>query len=125
MPKLLVQPHLSSVTRRAPQAQRNTMATMTITVGDAPSAVKKPSAPKPQLYSEHGVPKKEGDPPLGIAYDADGLPVPVFTSVRERRARSHEPHRTGRSTARTTAPSTRRVGAGAPGSRARSSSRTM
>jgi len=61
---------------------------MTITVGDAPSAVKKPSAPKPQLYSEHGVPKKEGDPPLGIAYDGDGLPVPVFTSVRDRRARS-------------------------------------
>ena len=53
------------------------MATMTITVGDSTGAVKKPSAPKPQLYSEHGVPKKEGDPPLGIAYDADGLPVPV------------------------------------------------
>ena len=64
------------------------MATMTITVGDSTGAVKKPSAPKPQLYSEQGVPKKEGDPPLGIAYDADGLPVPVFTSVRERRARS-------------------------------------
>ena len=60
------------------------MATMTITVGDATSAIKKPSAaPKPQLYSEHGVPKKEGDPPLGIAYDADGLPVPARTSVRE------------------------------------------
>ena len=65
------------------------MATMTITVGDATSAIKKPSAPKPQLYSEHGVPKKEGDPPLGIAYDADGLPVPVCTRVRERRARSY------------------------------------
>ena len=66
------------------------MATMTITVGDAhTSAIKKPSAPKPQLYSEHGVPKKEGDPPLGIAYDADGLPVPVRTRVRERRARSY------------------------------------
>ena len=66
------------------------MATMTITVGDGIGAVKKkPSAPKPQLYSEHGVPKKEGDPPLGIAYDADGLPVPVRTRVRERRARSH------------------------------------
>ena len=101
------------------------MATMTITVGNGTSAIKKPSAPKPQLYSEHGVPKKEGDPPLGIAYDADGLPVPVFASVRRRRARSYEPHRTGRSTARTTAPSTRRAGAGAPGSRARSSSRTM
>ena len=53
------------------------MATMTITVGDSTSAVKKKAAPKQQLYSEHGVPKKEGDPPLGIAYDADGLPVPV------------------------------------------------
>ena len=64
------------------------MATMTITVGDAhTSAIKKPSAPK-QLYSEHGVPKKEGAPPLGIAYDADGLPVPVRTRVRGRRARS-------------------------------------
>ena len=60
------------------------MATMTITVGDAhTSAIKKPSAPKPQLYSEHGVPKKEGAPPLGIAYDADGLPVPAHFSVRE------------------------------------------
>ena len=68
--------------------------------------------------------KKEGDPPLGIAYDADGLPVPVFTSVRERRARSHYPHRTGRSTARTTAPSTRRVVEEAPRSRAPCSSRT-
>ena len=79
------------------------MATMTITVGDStsaimdkpiamggsPSAIKNKAAPKPQLYSEHGVPKKEGDPPLGIAYDADGLPVPVRTSVRERRARSY------------------------------------
>ena len=65
------------------------MATMTITVGDGTSAIKKKSAPKVQLYSEHGVPKKEGDPPLGIAYDADGLPVPVATSVRERSARSH------------------------------------
>ena len=53
------------------------MATMTITVGDATSAIKNKAAPKPQLYSEHGVPKKEGDPPLGIAYDADGLPVPA------------------------------------------------
>ncbi len=69
---------------RAPQAQRNTMATMTITVGEPTGAIKKPSAPKPQLYSEHGVPKKEGDPPLGIAYDADGLPVPAHFSVRER-----------------------------------------
>ena len=59
------------------------MATMTITVGEPTGAVKK-SAPKPQLYSEHGVPKKEGDPPLGIAYDADGLPVPAHFSVRER-----------------------------------------
>ena len=101
------------------------MATMTITVGDATSAIKNKAAPKPQLYSEHGIPKKEGDPPLGIAYDADGLPVPAHFSVRERRARSYEPHRTGRSTARTTAPSTRRAGAEAPGSRARSSSRTM
>ena len=100
------------------------MATMTITVGENTSAIKN-KAPKPQLYSEHGVPKKEGETPLGIAYDADGLPVPAHFSVRERRARSHEPHRTGRSTARTTAPSTRRAGAGAPGSRARSSSRTM
>ena len=65
------------------------MATMTITVGDATSAIKNKAAPKPQLYSEHGVPKKPGDPPLGIAYDADGLPVPVRTRVRERRARSH------------------------------------
>ena len=64
------------------------MATMTITVGDSTGAVKKPSAPKPQLYSEHGVPKKEGDPPLGIAYDGDGLPVPAHFSVRECRARS-------------------------------------
>ena len=64
------------------------MATMTITVGDATSATKKAGAPK-MLYSEHGVPKKEGAPPLGIAYDADGLPVPVRTRVRERRARSH------------------------------------
>ena len=101
------------------------MATMTITVGEPTGAIKKPSAPKVQLYSEHGVPKKEGDPPLGIAYDADGLPVPAHFSVRERRARSHEPHRTGRSTARMTAPSTRRAGAGARRSRARSSSRTM
>ena len=60
------------------------MATMTITVGDATSAIKKKAAPKPQLYSEHGVPKKPGDPPLGIAYDADGLPVPAHFSVRER-----------------------------------------
>ena len=61
------------------------MATMTITVGDAhSSATKKSTAPKQQLYSEHGVPKKEGDPPLGIAYDADGLPVPAHVSVRER-----------------------------------------
>ena len=52
------------------------MATMTITVGDGLSTTKKSTAPK-QLYSEHGVPKKEGDPPLGIAYDADGLPVPA------------------------------------------------
>ena len=65
------------------------MATMTITVGDGTSAIKKKSAPKVQLYSEHGVPKKEGDPPLGIAYDADGLPVPVRTRVREHRARSY------------------------------------
>ena len=65
------------------------MATMTITVGDQTSAVKKSTTPKPQLYSEHGVPKKEGDPPLGIAYDADGLPVPVRTRVRRRRARSY------------------------------------
>ena len=50
------------------------MATMTITVGDATSAVKKKASTT--LYSEHGVPKKEGAPPLGIAYDADGLPVP-------------------------------------------------
>ena len=57
------------------------MATMTITVGDGASAIKKPSAPKIQLYSEHGVPKKEGAPPLGIAYDADGLPVPAHFSV--------------------------------------------
>ena len=63
------------------------MATMTITVGENTSAIKN-KAPKPQLYSEHGVPKKEGDPPLGIAYDADGLPVPAHFSVRERRARS-------------------------------------
>ena len=63
---------------------RNTMATMTITVGDGTGAIKKTSAPKPQLYSEHGVPKKPGDPPLGIAYDADGLPVPARFSVRER-----------------------------------------
>ena len=101
------------------------MATMTITVGDGTSSIKNKAAPKPQLYSEHGVPKKEGDPPLGIAYDADGLPVPVFTSVRDRRAHSQYQHRTGRSTARTTAPSTRRVVDEAPGSRARSSSRTM
>ena len=60
------------------------MATMTITVGNGTSAIKKKSAPKVQLYSEHGVPKKEGDPPLGIAYDADGLPVPAHFSVRER-----------------------------------------
>ena len=59
------------------------MATMTITVGENTSAIKK-AAPKVQLYSEHGVPKKEGDPPLGIAYDADGLPVPAHFSVRER-----------------------------------------
>ena len=59
------------------------MATMTITVGDQTSAVKKSTTPKPQLYSEHGVPKKEGDPPLGIAYDADGLPVPAHFSVRK------------------------------------------
>ena len=59
------------------------MATMTITVGDSTSAVKKNAAPKLQLYSEQGVRKKEGDPPLGIAYDADGLPVPVRTRVRE------------------------------------------
>ena len=59
------------------------MATMTITVGDGTSAIKKKSAPK-VLYSEFGVPKKEGDPPLGIAYDADGLPVPAHFSVRER-----------------------------------------
>ena len=59
------------------------MATMTITVGDGTSAIKKKSAPKP-LYSEFGVPKKPGDPPLGIAYDADGLPVPAHFSVRER-----------------------------------------
>ncbi len=65
------------------------MATMTITVGDGTSAIKKKSAPKVQLYSEHGIPKKEGDPPLGIAYDADGLPVPVHFSVRESRARSY------------------------------------
>ena len=84
----LSKPQRASPTPRASQKQRNTMATMTITVGEPTGAVKKPSAPKPQLYSEHGVPKKEGDPPLGIAYDADGLPVPVFTSVRERRARS-------------------------------------
>ena len=64
------------------------MATMTITVGDGTSAIKKKAALKPQLYSVHGVPKKEGDPPLGIAYDADGLPVPVRTRVRRRRARS-------------------------------------
>ena len=63
------------------------MATMTITVGDGTSAIKKKATP--QLYSEHGVPKKEGDPPLSIAYDADGLPVPAHFSVRERRARSH------------------------------------
>ena len=65
------------------------MATMTITVGDGTSAIKKKPAPKVQLYSEHGVAKKEGAPPLGIAYDADGLPVPVRTRVRGRRARSH------------------------------------
>ena len=65
------------------------MATMTITVGDGTSTIKAKGAPKPQLYSEHGVPKKEGDPPLGIAYDADGLPVPVRTRVRRRRARSY------------------------------------
>ena len=100
------------------------MATMTITVGEPTGTTKKSTTPKPQLYSEHGVPKKEGDPPLGIAYDADGLPVPAHFSVRERRARSHEPHRTGRSTARTTAPSTRRAAEGAPGSRAPCSSRT-
>ena len=64
------------------------MATMTITVGDGMSSAVKAKAPKPQLYSEHGVPKKEGDPPLGIAYDGDGLPVPAHFSVRERRARS-------------------------------------
>ena len=64
------------------------MATMTITVGDGTSAIKNKAA-KPQLYSEHGVPKKEGDPPLGIAYDADGLPVPVCPRVHERRARSY------------------------------------
>ena len=52
------------------------MATMTITVGDATSAIKNKAAPKPQLYSEHGVPKKPGDAPLGIAYDEQGLPVP-------------------------------------------------
>ena len=63
------------------------MATMTITVGDSTSAIKK-AAPKPQLYSEHGVRKKEGAPPLGIAYDADGLPVPAHVSVRDRHARS-------------------------------------
>ena len=78
--------HHSSFTRRAP-VRRSTMAVDDN--WDATSAIKKPSAPKPQLYSEHGVPKKEGDPPLGIAYDADGLPVPVRTRVRERRARSH------------------------------------
>ena len=51
------------------------MATMTVTVGGHSSSA---SAKKEaiQLYNEHGVPKKEGDPPLGIAYDADGLPVP-------------------------------------------------
>ena len=70
-------------------SQQNTMATMTITVGDQTSAVKKSTTPKPQLYSEHGVPKKEGDPPLGIAYDADGLPVPAHFSVRKRHARSY------------------------------------
>ena len=85
----LLQPQHSSVTRRASQKQRNTMATMTITVGETTSAVKNKAAPKPQLYSEHGVPKKEGDPPLGIAYDADGLPVPVRTCVHRRRARSY------------------------------------
>ena len=67
------------------------MATMTITVGDATSAIKKKDAPKPQLYSEHGVPKKEGDPPLGIAYDADGLPVPVLPASANA-ARAHTNH---------------------------------
>ena len=51
------------------------MATMTVTVGGHSSSA---SAKKEtiQLYSEHGEPKKPGDAPLGIAYDADGLPVP-------------------------------------------------
>ena len=51
------------------------MATMTVTVGGHSSSA---SAKKEtiQLYNEHGVPKKAGDAPLGIAYDRDGLPVP-------------------------------------------------
>ena len=57
------------------------MATMTVTVGGHSSSA---SAKKEtiQLYNEHGVPKKMGDAPLGIAYDADGLPVPDWEAAR-------------------------------------------
>ena len=60
---------------RSTSPSLRTMATMTVTVGGHSSSA---SAKKEtiQLYSEHGVPKKPGDAPLGIAYDEDGLPVP-------------------------------------------------
>ena len=50
------------------------MATMTVTVDGGCTATQHTA--KQQLYSEDGVPKRAGDAPLGIAYDADGLPVP-------------------------------------------------
>ena len=60
---------------RSTSPSLRTMATMTVTVGGHSSST---SAKKEtiQLYNEHGVPKKLGDAPLGIAYDGDGLPVP-------------------------------------------------
>ena len=65
---------------RSTTSSLRTMATMTVTVGGHSSSA---SAKKEaiQLYNEHGVPKKEGDPPLGIAYDRDGLPVPDWEAA--------------------------------------------
>ena len=42
----------------------------------------KPGGKTPvQLYDHLGNPKKEGDPPLGIGYDEDGMPVPDWDVV--------------------------------------------